>query len=99
MGVVARFAENGADSRKIELHHSTLFSALLSPDELRRREASHVATLNETGEIDRRILDGMRRGISLGEIATELRRDFPGRFSDWQGALGRVGELSRRYTV
>jgi protein arginine N-methyltransferase 1 len=82
---------------KARFQQSTFFGEPLSPASLRRQAASHVATLNDDGHIDRLGLALMDAGRPLGDVARELARTFPRRFACWEDALTRVGELSMRY--
>jgi type I protein arginine methyltransferase len=83
---------------KASFKQSTFLGQPLSTKQLHRQASSFVPTLNETGQIDRLILDLMHNGISLGEIAQQIATQFPLRFKNGQQALTRVGELSQKYS-
>jgi protein arginine N-methyltransferase 1 len=76
---------------------STLHGVPLGAGILRKGAAGHVPTLTTAGEIDLFILSRMESAVPLGEIARELVSRFPS-LRDWNAALGRVGELSRKYS-
>ncbi len=95
-GWEARIEGAGA-MRKAQFRQSTFFGEPLSPARLRKQAASHVATLNDDGRIDQLGLALMGEGRPLGEIARALAQTFPRRFTRWEDALTRAGELSMRY--
>lgn len=82
---------------KAEFAQSTFFGEPLSLAQLRKQAAAHVPSLNDEGRIAHLSLEMMREGKPLGEIARHLAQQFPARFSRWEDALTRVGELSLRY--
>ena len=82
---------------KAEFLQSTFAAEVVSPAQLRRRSASYVPALNADGEITAFVLEQMRKSVPLGEIATELGRRAPGRYSTWDAALAHAGELAVRY--
>ena len=86
-------------AQKARFRQSTLLGVPLSAASLRRRDATHVPTLGEDGEVDRHVLEAMAGGRSLGHIARELATRFPGRFSRLEAALEHVADLSVRYKV
>ena len=78
---------------------STFFSAVVSPETMRRRAASHVPELiTEEGRVMLRTLEGLR-ARSLGETADDLLAEFPGRFRSRQECLEFVGDFSVKYTI
>ena len=77
---------------------ATFFGTPLSPERLGKRAASYEPALNEDGEVDKTALVLMAEGKRLESIAQELAARFPRRFSGWQDALTRVGELSVKYS-
>ncbi len=94
----ARLFDQGHEKNlKAELNQSTFFSAPLSPRKFYKRSASFVPTLAADGAIDRFVLERMASGGSLAQIADEVVKQFPERFSSWHAALDRVGELSQKY--
>lgn len=76
---------------------STFLGKPMTAESLHRKAEGHVPLLSEDGEIDRLVLERMASRKSLGEIARELARRFPGRFPSWEEALRRAGDLSTRY--
>jgi len=93
---IAGPAENGRTKARFE--QSEFFGEPWSAEKLRRQAADHVPTLNDDARIDRLILGLMEEHRTLGDIAREVASRFPRRFSRWQDALARVGELSSRYS-
>jgi type I protein arginine methyltransferase len=89
---------NGSGAVKANFKQSTFHATLLSPAQLFKKAADHVAALSEDGEIDRFILGLMDGNQPLGEIAHALTNTFPHHFTSWNDALGRVGILSQRYS-
>jgi type I protein arginine methyltransferase len=83
---------------KASFRQSTLQGTPLDMGQLRKQADTHVPMLSEAWNIDRYILDSMNGSSSVGEIATDLMKRFPTRFSNWRDALARVGALSRQYS-
>lgn len=77
---------------------STLYGVPLGAKQLPRGAASHVPVLSQEGEIDLYVLARMQESMPLGDIARELLARFPSAFRDGNAALGRAGELSRKYS-
>jgi type I protein arginine methyltransferase len=84
---------------KAEFKQSTFFGVPLSADRLRKQEMSYAPTLNEEGQIKKFILTSMDGKASLREIARQVVVRFPTRFTKWQDALTRIGELSVKYSL
>jgi protein arginine N-methyltransferase 1 len=84
------------DSRRFQAQfkQSDFFGEPRSAAGLRKQAADHVPTLNEDGRIDRFILAQMDGRDSLGQIASRVAVEFPGRFPTWQQALTRVGKIA-----
>jgi len=82
---------------KADFRQSTLAGTPLSPQQLRRRADSHVASLNENGTIASAILERMARGMRNDDISREVAEQFPHRFRSWQDALTEVGEMATKY--
>jgi len=78
---------------------STLHGVPLGALQLPRSSASHVPVLGTQGEIDLFVLARMHEALPLGDIARELLARFPEALRDWNDALGRTGELSRKYST
>ncbi len=84
---------------KADFRQSTFFSTPLSPAQLRKQADNFQPELNPAGQIARLILGLMHEGQPLGEIARQVAAQFPEQFSDWQAALGHVGEISQKYSL
>ena len=94
-----RVLDQGHPGRvKANFHQSSFFGVPLSPARLRKRADSHVATLNEAGQVDRLILELVSDSRSLDHIARRVSAEFPTCFATWQDALIRVAELSEKYS-
>jgi protein arginine N-methyltransferase 1 len=78
---------------------STLHGVPLDGKQLSKGAASHAPVLTLNGEIDLFILSRMRDSMPLGDIARELLHRFPSAMRDRNTALGRTGELSRKYAM
>ncbi len=77
---------------------STLHGAPLASQHLPKGAATHVPVITKEGDIDLFVLSRMQASTPLGDIARELLARFPDALRDWNAALGRVGELSRKYS-
>jgi Arginine methyltransferase oligomerization subdomain/Ribosomal protein L11 methyltransferase (PrmA) len=92
-------AGEGPDRRRSRpVTQSTLHGVPLGIERLKKGASSHVPTLTTDGEIDCFVLSRMQAAAPLGDIARELLARFPAALRDWNDALGRVGELSRKYS-
>lgn len=91
-------SQSGDKRTKANFKQSTFHSALLSPGQLAKTAATHVASLSEDGRIDGFILGQMATQQTLGEIADLLFSNFPSQFANRNEALGRVGKLSQKYS-
>jgi len=85
------------DCPRAVFDQSTFFANLISPEQLRRREANSTPALEVEGQIDSFILSQMDGMTTLGEIARRTVDRLPEHFKDWQEALTRVGELAVKY--
>lgn len=83
------------DGSRVEFRQTTLLAQPLSAEALRRRAHDFRPVLGEEGRIDQAVLGMMDGGATLGDIARELQRRFPGRFASWEEALARAGRLSQ----
>ncbi|HKY23494.1 MAG TPA: 50S ribosomal protein L11 methyltransferase [Vicinamibacterales bacterium] len=77
---------------------STLYGLPLGASQLPKSAADHVPALTTEGEIDLFIMRRMQESIPLGEIASELLTRFPSALRNRNAALGRAGELARKYS-
>lgn len=87
----------GGGRVKAEFRQSTFLSQPARPADLRKRAHDFRPVLGEQGRIDAAVLGMMDGGATLEQIAHELRRRFPGRFSRWEEALSRAARLSQAY--
>ena len=78
---------------------STLHGVPLAAQELAKSAAGHVPVLNAQGEVDFFVLSRMKESQPLGDIAREVLARFPAAAHDWNVTLGRIGELSRKYST
>ena len=88
----------GALKPKADLHQSSFFAGPISTARLRKRADRFVPTLNRQGLIDSQILEGLRQGKPLGDIARGLAAEYPQKFATWEAALAHVGDLAERYS-
>ena len=83
---------------KANFQQSTFSGSPLSPAQLRKQADRYTPTLNSAGKVTQLILALMSEGKPLGDIAQVLTIQFPERFPTRQQALGKVGEMSQRYS-
>ena len=88
----------GAATPKADLHQSSFFGQPISTTRLRRRTDGFLPKLNQQGAIDSRILEGLRQGTPLGDLARAIAAEFPHKFATWEAALAHVGDLAERYS-
>jgi len=79
------------------MRQSTFNSLPISPDMLRKRAASFGPTLTAAGALTLGVLEGMRAGKTVGELASGLQAAHPARFPSLDSAHGFVAELAERY--
>ncbi len=79
----------------LHFEQSQLAGAVLSPKQLRKLAADHVPQLSEEGIMRRRTLELMDGKLALNDIAHQLAKEFPQRFSDWRQALSYAGAVSQ----
>ncbi|RPI57049.1 MAG: hypothetical protein EHM55_03250 [Acidobacteria bacterium] len=77
---------------------STLYGVPLDAKQLPKGAASHVPALNIEGEMDLFVLSRMRESMPVGDIARDLLDRFPSAVRDRNAALGRAGDLARKYS-
>lgn len=82
---------------KAEFKQSTFFGLSPSPQRLRKRAANYTPTLNDQGELDRRILTLMDGRTSLEDIACQVVKHFPSQSLGLHEILTRAGELAEIY--
>jgi hypothetical protein len=83
---------------KARFRQSQLTSVPISKDWMRKCNGDFVPSPTRDAEIDGMILDLFSIGVSLEAISRRVAVRFPDRFSEWQQALTRAGELSFRYS-
>lgn len=88
---------DSARSGPAEFTQSTFFGTSLGPRDVRAQESGHEPRLGLEGRVLRAALALMDGSRTLEAIARELETSFPGRFSEWDSALGWVRQLSREY--
>lgn len=95
----SRVTEAEAPARlKADFKQSTFLAVPLVVSQLHKKADVHVASLNEDGLIDRAALILMDGRTKLGDIAHNIRTQFPSHFATWQDAMARVGEISAKYS-
>jgi protein arginine N-methyltransferase 1 len=82
---------------KAHFKQSTFFGLSPSPKRLIKRAANHTPTLNDQGELDRRILTLMDGRTSLEDIACQVVKHFPSQSLGLHEILTRAGELAEIY--
>lgn len=92
------FHQGDLSQVKASFQQSNFFSTPLSLLQLRKSSSDYLPSLNQEGEIDRLILKLMGEGVSLGDIATQVKENFPTCFANWEDALTRVGNLAQKYS-
>ena len=85
----------GTSAVKARFAQTTMLEAALSPATLRKSAASYAPALTENGRMARFVLDAMSQGTPLGEIATQLSRQFPA--TAVRDPLSYVAALARQY--
>ncbi|HET6893347.1 MAG TPA: 50S ribosomal protein L11 methyltransferase [Pyrinomonadaceae bacterium] len=83
---------------KADFKQSTFFGTPLSREQLHKRAANFVPSLNEDGQVHALILKLMDGQTTLEEIAARVSDRFPVRLGDREKALGKVGEVSQRFS-
>jgi protein arginine N-methyltransferase 1 len=84
---------------KYKFRQSDFLGEPRSPARLRKQSATHVPRLNGDGELDRLILQLMDGKNAIEDIAREARRQFPALFQTLEQAIGKVADLSRKYSL
>jgi protein arginine N-methyltransferase 1 len=82
---------------KAHFIQSSLHGYPISIESLNKREAEHIPAPNEDIRINLFILARIDGHTSLRQIAHALAANFPSRFSGWDDALSRVGEVTTQY--
>jgi protein arginine N-methyltransferase 1 len=91
--------QEGGPAAAIRFRQSTFRSIPPSPESLRKREATFVPALSAAGKEALEVLEGMRAGRTVGEIARQLLAAHPDRFPSLDHAHGFAAELGERYGV
>jgi type I protein arginine methyltransferase len=84
---------------KAHFRQSTMESHPISLKSLNRRESGYVPAHNEDVQIDAFVLSSIDGHASAEQIAHGLAASFPARFSSWQDALSRVGDVTAQYSA
>jgi len=87
------------DAGTTRFRQSTLNSRLTLPDSLRKRAESFTPTLSPAGIRGLEVLEGIRAGKTVGEIAARLLETHPDRFRSIDDAQGFVAELIEHFCV
>lgn len=99
-GYVWRWNTTVAASTGTSTFAQSTFNAVpLSKKKLRARASDFRPTLNEEGRATEHVLELMRSGRSVGEIAEQLSLAFPEAFPSAADALRRVSELSLKFGI
>ena len=91
--------QNGSGASPIHFEQSQLAGEVLSAAKLHRQASSYVPHLSEEGRLRHRTFELMDGEVSLGEIARQLKTEFPERFQTWEQALSYVGAISQEYSL
>lgn len=83
---------------KVLFRQSTFYGEPLSLRTMNKRGADYLPALNVDGRVDHFILSCMTKGMTNNRIAEELIESYPEMFPKLKDALGRVGDLSIRYS-
>lgn len=93
-----RIFDSQRKDKKADFKQSTFFGAPFSAERLRKRAMNFVPTLTDEGRVHALILQLMDGGTTLEEIAKKVAECFPSEFGDFEKALGKVGEISQRFS-
>jgi protein arginine N-methyltransferase 1 len=81
----------------LRFRQSTFGGMTILPGSLRRRASTFAPALSPAGEIALQVLEGVRAGKTVGELAAELQAARPDRFPSTDAAHGAVAALVERY--
>jgi protein arginine N-methyltransferase 1 len=81
----------------IRFRQSTFKSVPPSPDALRKRASQFAPTLSASGRLALEVLEGMRAGRTIGELAERLLAAHPERFRSLDQAHGFAADLAERH--
>jgi protein arginine N-methyltransferase 1 len=87
----------GSAAAPASFRQSTFQGLLASPGSLRRRAGSFTTALSPAGARALEVLEGMRAGRTVGDIAGALRAAHPEAFRSLDEAHGFVAELVERH--
>ena len=79
-------------------NQSTFMGTLIGREKMQRRSEAFVADPGEEWAVDKSAMGLMQARASLGEIATALFAQYPGRFKTWNEALTKAADLAERYS-
>ncbi|MCA9909213.1 MAG: PqqD family protein, partial [Anaerolineae bacterium] len=83
---------------KGNFQQSTFFGVPLALDRLHKRASGYVPQIDESGQVDRFILDRMDGKTTVHSIADAVAARFPANFPTVREAMIRVADLSERYS-
>lgn len=83
---------------KADFKQSTFFSTPLCTEQLHKRAANFVPSLSEDGQVQALILQLMDGHTPLEQIAAKVAEHFPIELGNPEKALGKVGEVSQRFS-
>lgn len=83
---------------KADFKQSTFFGTPLSAEQLHKRAADFVPSLSEDGQVHALVLQLIDGKTTIEEIAARVSKCFPLRLGDPKKALGKVGEVSQRFS-
>lgn len=87
------------NSEPVEYTQSTFYSTPLGRRDATTQESGHAPRLASEGQLVKDALELMDGSRTLEVIADQLERAFPARFSEWDGAIAWVRQLSREYSA
>jgi protein arginine N-methyltransferase 1 len=89
----------GGPAAATRFRQSTFNSVPPSRESLRRREPTFAPALSAAGAEVLDVLEGIRAGRTIGELAAQLRAAHPQRFPSLDHAHGFAAELAERYGI
>lgn len=89
--------EGKSGTVKADFRQSTLFAAMIDPEQLHKAALEHRPALNRDGEVNRFILDLMNGDLTAGQIEERVRARFPQAFHTLNDARSHVSDLVQKY--
>jgi len=84
-------------SIKCKFRQSTFHAQVVCCERLSLRDPCCRVALDQDGEVELSILQGLAKGETVGLVAERLKHDFPLLFPDAPTAIARVGDSAVRY--